>query len=414
MGLFKKKEKSADSKDNAVENKVKKEKKKKGKKQAKVEPVYESQDETSINEDGKQKSDIDEFLGIEESPDDNLTEKQRHKKEKLESVKSKISKILQSSNIEIIDENFGDEYDYDTLESSEKSEQDYDSLKALFGDKDKNKKQELTLTIDDFDYAYVGQYLEEYDLMHMKNIKRVKLIRKKNPKLRKFLIAASVVLVIGIGVFLGIYFTRETPVYLKSVSLNQTERSYYLNDVFDYTGLYFIAEYSDGTKQMIDLKYQYLNDNKTTRIEKAGDDKTDIKFTLTGTANLFFTYNGFDVEYVVNVVKKEEIGFDVIYADDIFNLDRGEYITSDLLQFLVKYKSYGKELIEFSDSYQILIDGVACSYSDEGYLINTDITSTSTIIIRTRNAIRLEDGSSSILSVTLVRGEHWLEAQKEN
>ena len=55
------------------------------------------------------------------------------------------------------------------------------------------------------------------------------------------------------GGVLAFFLTREQPVYLKSVTLNQTERSYYLNEVFDYTGLYFIAEYSDGRKENIEL-----------------------------------------------------------------------------------------------------------------------------------------------------------------
>ena len=412
MGLKKKKDTSEEAEKEKKKAPKKEKKKKKGKKEAKVEQVYESQNETPEGE--NQRADYEEFLGIESSPDDNLTEKQRSKKEKLESVKSKISKILQSSNIEIIDENFDDEYDNDTLNSDEKSEQDYDSLKALFGDKDKNKKQELTLTIDDFDYAYVGQYLEEYDLMHMKNIKRVKLIRKKNPKLKKFLIAAAVVMVLGLGGFLTYFFTRETPVYLKSVSLNQTERSYYLNEVFDYTGLYFIAEYSDGSKQTIDLKNVHLNENRTTKIEKAGEDKTDIKFTLTGTANLFFTYSGFDVEYVVTVVKKEQNGFDVFYTDDIFKLNRGEYITNDVLQIIVDYYAYGKELVEFNDAYVILIDGVNCTYTKNGYLINSDVTTESTIVIKTRDYIKLKDGTSSILKIELEKGVHYLQSQKES
>ena len=393
--------------------------KKKGKKQPKVEQVFESKtEEQPMDIPESTGDDIKDFLGIEEYPDDNLTDTQRKKKEKLDTVKSKISKILQSQNIEIVDENFGDEYEKDTIETSEKSEADYDELKSLFGEDKKSKKQELTLTIDDFDYTYIGQYLEEYDLTRMKNIKRVKLIRKKNPKLKKFLIAASIVLVLAGGGVLAFFLTRETPVYLKSVTLNQTERSYYLDQRFDYTGLYFIAEYSDGRKENIELTNAHLNKHLTSKVEWVGDDKQDIEFGTVGSANLFFTYNGFNVEYVVNVVRKEEKGFSVIYSEDIFNLSSGEYITADMLQLIVKYATYGKEFVslgEVNATHKISIDGHLCEFNSErGFKVTTNITSTSIIKIETRNLVKNEDGTSSIQSANLDRNLNYVESQKES
>lgn len=387
--------------------------KNKKKKEPKVEQVFESKEE-KLDAEEQTKNDLEDFLGVEETPDDNLTESQRAKKEKLDSVKSKISKILQSSNIEIIDENFDDEYEKDAGGIDGKSEQDYDELKSLFGEGDKKKKQEVTLTIDDFDYAYIGQYLEEYDLSRMKNIKRVKLIRKKSPKLRKALISFSLVLVLALGGVLGYFLLRETPVYLKSVTLNQSERTYYLNDIFDYTGLYFIAEYSDGRKENIDLTYQYFNDNKTTKVEKSGEDKTDLKFTLLGTANLFFTYNGFDTEYIVNVVKKESCGFSVLYTKDVFNKNQGDFITADMLQIIVDYKSYGKEFVGLSDDYVLLVDGVVCTLTTDGYKVNANITPTSIIEIRTRSTVKVDDGDPAILIAELDRDLTFVVAEREN
>jgi len=393
--------------------------KKKKKKEPKIEQVFESKTEEPMDIPESTGDDIKDFLGIEEYPeDDNLTETQRKKKQKLDSVKSKISKILQSQNIEIVDENFGDEYEKDTLETSEQSEQDYDALKSIFGDSKKDKKQELTLTIDDFDYTYIGQYLEEYDLTRMKNIKRVKLIRKKNPKLKKFLIAASVVLVLAGGGVLTFFLTREKPVYLKSVTLNQTERSYYLNEIFDYTGLYFIAEYSDGRKETIELSNSHLNEHMTTKVDKAGEDKQDLKFGTLGTANLYFTYNGFNVEYIVNVVKKEEKGFSLLYTDAIFNLNKDDYITADMIQLIVDYASYGKEFITLSainDSYTISVDGHICTFDkDNGFLITGDVTSTSRFIIKTKNLIKQENGEGAIMSIELDRNLNFMNAQKES
>ena len=393
--------------------------KKKKKKEPKIEQVFESKAEEPIDIPESTGDDIKDFLGIEEYPDDdNLTETQRSKKQKLDSVKSKISKILQSQNIEIVDENFGDEYEKDTIETSEKSEQDYDALKSLYGEDKKNKKQELTLTLDDFDYTYIGQYLEEYDLTRMKNIKRVKLIRKKNPKLKKFLITASIVLVLAGGGVLTFFLTREKPVYLKSVTLNQTERSYYLNEVFDYTGLYFIAEYSDGRKENIELTNTHLNEHMTTKIDKTGEDKQDIMFKSLGTANLYFTYNGFNVEYIVNVVKKEEKGFSLLYTDAIFDLNKDDYITADMIQLVVDYASYGKEFITLSqinDAYEISVDGHICTFDkDNGFLINADVKSDSRFIIRGKNLIKDDDDNSVIMYIELDRNLNYMTAQKES
>ena len=113
------------------------------KKEKKVEKVFETEDsENKVEEQQKSDADIDEeFLtghSIEASEEAEDTENDR-----LNTVKEKISKILQSSNIEIIDENEGDEYDVKS-EGAEKSQQDYDSLKAIFGSGEKKTNVEKT------------------------------------------------------------------------------------------------------------------------------------------------------------------------------------------------------------------------------------------------------------------------------
>ena len=95
----------------------------KKKKEPKVEKVFKGKDEKRNKKDKKaevqpeevlpeveessKSSNIDDFLGVEEAPvetpEDNLTEQQKNKLEKINTLKSKISKILQSSNIEIVD-----------------------------------------------------------------------------------------------------------------------------------------------------------------------------------------------------------------------------------------------------------------------------------------------------------------------
>lgn len=373
---------------------------KKKKKEPKVEKVFGNKTEVSENQEPAEElsieeptSDVDDILGKEETPEDNLTEKQRNKLEKINNIKNKISKILKSSNIEIIDENFDDDYDYGSADSVDgQSQQDYDSLKALYGGKDK-KQDELTLTIDEFDYTYIGQYLEEYDLMHMKNIKKVKIIKKKNPKLKKFLIISSIVLIVAVGAVLGFLFTREQPVYLKAVTLSQTERVYNLNGNFEDTGLFYYAEYSDGTVKKVKLKKSHFNSELSTgKFDRDGEgDNIDIVFTNTGTANLVFTYEGFNVTYVVTVTKRNETGIHAYYTSKIFDIDAGGYIKPEMLKVLREYdndieQSYEMEL---SQSIVVTIDGRECSYSAMGYYVENGTTESSVIKI-TYNGFTIE------------------------
>ena len=367
------------------------------KKEPKVEKVFDDKtekEESSQNQEntnGDAENQEQQLTGLEEfedpnaevNEDDGLTEIQKQKYEKLGNVKDKISKILKSSNVEIVDENIGDEYDLDYATDSEKQQQqDYDSLKALFGNKDKSKKQELTLTIDDFDYTYVGQYIDEYDLMHMKGIKKVRLQRKYPKHLKKFLIAACVVLIAGLGGFLGYYFTRETPVYLKSVALNQTENNYYIYENFDYTGLYLITEYSNGVKQYIPLNGNYLVDI-IGRVERNGD---DIQFTGGTLAELTFSYQGFNVKYSVNILEKIKEGLIALYSPGFFNLQSGEYITDDYLKILCDYGDYGQELLDLSSSeIELYVNDTKLNYvtnygeTKSGFLLTENLTESSTI-----------------------------------
>lgn len=384
---------------------------KKKKKEPKVEKVFDdkseqvesSSQEENLNE-TEQTSDVDDILG-EKTPEDNLTESQRKKLEKLNNVKNKISKILKSSNIEIIDENFDDEYDYGTADTRDgQSQQDYDSLKALYGGKDKNKKDELTLTIDDFDYTYIGQYLEEYDLMHMKNIKKVKIQKKRNPKLKKFLIISSVVLVVALGAVLGFLFTREEPVYLKAVTLSQKERVYNINGIFEDTGLFYYAEYSDGTIKKVKLEMSHFNSELSTgKFVKTGENNEDIMFENVGTANLVFTYEGFNVTYVVTVTRKNETGIQAVYNSKIFNLNNGDVITTDdMLWFFIEYEGDTEHPVytDLSKSLVIIIDETEYTYQTgqtNGYRITGGSNTSSTIKIRYGNFEKtLEYGKSRV------------------
>lgn len=362
---------------------------KKKKKEAKIEKVFDSsstEEQVSsaqnLENEAQEKTEEDlvGFFGEEAVEDDGLTEAQKAKVEKLNNVKGKISKILQSQNIEIIDENIGDEYESDNVKGgSEQSQQDYDSLKALFGDKNKNKKQELTLTIDDFDYTYVGQYLEEFDLMHLKSIKKVRLQRKKNKKLRKALLIASIVMIIGLGVFLAILFTRETPVYLKNVTLSQTSHNYYVNEYFDYTGIYLNLEYSNGKVERVKLNSSHLVD-AIGKIERSGENNELIQFVSGSSASLVFEYEGFKLTYDIDILKKTDKGISLIYSDGLFNLKSNDYINNDYILLMVNYGEYGEELINLVQTgVNIFVDDVKCEYSKSGYKLTNDLTKSSKI-----------------------------------
>ena len=383
----------------------------KKKKQPKIEKVFEGssaeeQVSAAENEEKKEISAVDEFLGVDPNDTgDGLTDEQREKQEKLNSVKGKIAQILKSQNIEIVDENFGDEYEHGSgAATAEKAQADYDSLNELFGGANKNKKQELTLTIDDFDYTYTGQYVDEYDLMHMKNIKRIKL-QKKYPKwMKKAIIAASVIVVVGVGVFLGFYLTRDIPVYLKSVSLSQVEHDYYVDEVFDYTGLYLIAEYSDGTQKQVKLDKTHFK-GVIGRVEHIGADGQDVQFLSGNSAVLTFNYEGFDVEYTVNILKKVESGLQAIYTNGIFDLKTNEYISASTLNLLVDYGAFGKAEIKLSNpAVEIYVDGSADKLqyvSGEGFKLETDLSRTSTIKV----VYKYNNGASRIeLDISYAEG----------
>ena len=346
-------------------------------------------------------SNIDDFLGKEEAPpeENKLTEKQKNKLEKINNVKSKISKILQSTNIEIIDENFDDDYESSDTPGSI-SQEDYDSLKSMYGGKDKNKKVETTLTIDDFDYMYVGQYLEEYDLMHMKNIKKVKIQKKRSPKLKKFLIISAMVLVVAIGSVIAFFLTRETPVYLKSVSLNQNARSYYINQEFEYTGLYFLAEYSNGDIKRVKLDNSYFNgDLSTGKIERVGDQNENILFVNSGVANLVFSYQGFNVNYEVTVKRKIDSGLSVKYLEKIFSIPSDRIITKDVLRVFVHYTDIGKEYIEYSSTtgVSLWINNQKCTQTNDGYKIPDGINTPLTIVVKYLDyELTLDESKNSI------------------
>ncbi len=339
--------------------------KKKGKKEPKIEKVFDNSSDAEMNEaqnaeNSQNMSDEDKLiLGVDSKNENELTEAQKEKLEDLSSVKDKLSKLLKSSNIEIIDENFGDEYESGSSGGGDgKQQQDYDSLKDLFGTGDAGKKKELTLTIDDYDYTYTGQYLDEFDVSHLK-IKRIRLQNKYAKKIKKIALIASIALVVVGGAVAAFLLTREKPVYLKSISLNQEQGTYFINDYFDYSGLYILAEYSDGRVERIKLKSTHLQD-KVGNIAQEGD---DLQFTGTQPASLTFGYGGKTVAYSVVVTNKQPSGLKANYTGGLFNLEAGDEIDKKVLKLFVKYSNFKPTILNYNgDNTTIYINGSLCTY----------------------------------------------------
>lgn len=346
----------------------------KKKKEAKVEQVFESSEdmkengelseESSGNEEKKVSAADELIMGTDKSSKEpKISESQKKQMEQLGSVKDKIAKILKSSNIEIVDENIGDEYESSGSGGDAQQQQDYDSLKALFGGADDKKSKELTLTIDDFDYTYTGQYLDEFDMMHLKNIKRIRLQNKHAKLIKKIALIASIVIIVVSGAVAAFLLTRETPVYLKSISLNHMEGSYYINDEFKYEGLYIIAEYSDGYIERVKLKPSHLQD-MTGNIARDGD---VLQFTGTAPAELKFGYGGLVANYIVHIENKRPSGLKAIYTDGLFALEAGDLICSDdNLKLMLKHSNFGSVYFDYDNrNTQIYINNILCSYDLE-------------------------------------------------
>lgn len=358
---------------------------KKKKKEPKVEKLIDDVSETEnkevegveenkVSQENAEISDEDKLiLGVDSPNEDELSESQKRQIEQLGSVKDKISKILKSSNIEIVDENFGDEYESGSGTTSDaKKQQDYDSLKSLYGGADDKKGKELTLTIDDFDYTYTGQYLDEFDMVHLKNIKRIRLQNKYAKKIKKIALIASLVLVVVSGGLAAFFLTRETPVYLKNISLNQSTGNYYVNDYFDYAGLYILAEYSNGVVQKIKLNPSHLQD-KIGNVVQSSDGS--IYFDGVKPAELIFGYGGKTVSYAVTVENKRESGIAAVYSDGLFNLEQGDLINEDNLKILIKYSNFKPTYVEnYNDSnFRVLINNTECQYDydKKGFVAHT-------------------------------------------
>ena len=365
FGFFKKKKK----KDDVAEN-----------------PAEENSQEEVVEEDLPSKQETPEKEEVDLS---SLSPKEREKLEKINSLKSKLSHILQSKDIEIIDENEGDEWEYEAGPTGDikKQQQDYDSLKSRFSRSSKDKKTELTLEIDDFDYTYVGKYVDEYDVIHMRTIKKIKLPNKYAKVIKKVTIAVACVAILIVGIVVAYNLTKVDPEHLTGAYLSQTSQSYYINETFDFTGLYIYAQYSTGRIEKVPLTIEHFDKYLGGAVERYGD---TLKFANGTGTTLTFHYAGLvngitfetDLELFIEIVTKNEDGLGVIYSDGIFNLEKDEYITSKHLVSLIEYDNYSSMVIDIQ-GLTINVDGTDLAYEKavKGFRVTKNMTSSSKIVI---------------------------------
>lgn len=336
--------------------------------------INESAEQENKQDSGEGPSEYEQIVKADEDIK-KLTAEQQKQYEKLGEVRQKITKILNTSNVEIVDENIGDEFVEDEDSGKKKKqEQDYDELKELFGESDKNKKHELTLTIDDFDYSYRGQYVDELDMLHVKSIKKIKLQRKHSKHFKRLIIAASILLVVGIAVMISFLMLRKKPVELVSAALNQQGNTYMVNQSFKYTGLYIQAKYSDGSSRDIQLDESYLVDIVGNVLRSDGE----ITFLGGTQVDLVFSYNGFRMVYTITLKSKTAEKLGVYYSDGLFDLKANSVITDEYLMLL-----FGSDWVELSSAASITVDGTKLQYSSErkGFLVTNDITAESSITV---------------------------------
>ena len=177
------------------------------------------------------------------------------------------------------------------------------------------------------------------------------------------MLIASIALIVISGGLAAFFLTRETPVYLKSISLNQEAGSYYVNDYFDYAGLYILAEYSNGRVDKIKLKPSHLQQKFGNIVETADG----IYFDGVKPAELVFGYGGKTVTYAVTVENKRAVDLAAIYSEGLFNLSQGDLINSKNLKILVKYSNFKPVYVEDydNDDFDIYINNEKCEYDYE-------------------------------------------------
>ena len=155
------------------------------------------------------------------------------------------------------------------------------------------------------------------------------------------------------------------------------------------------------------LKYQLINmENEEViasgKFERIGEEEKEIVFVNNGTANLVFSYEGFNVNYEVTVKKKTETGLKAIYAKEgIFNILPNGVITQDLLRVFIEYEGIGEQFEAYSSSsaVSVTVDGVPCSKTSDGYVCEFGTNSSSRIVVKYLSYELTLDNSTYVVEV---------------
>ena len=150
------------------------------------------------------------------------------------------------------------------------------------------------------------------------------------------------------GIIFAVNFTAEPAYYLSSISLSQYEQSYFVNENFDYTGIYIYATYSNGKNsytETISLKNDYYRAS-LSRGAFTADSRSNITFNQGTEAYLGFSYGGLTCTIKINIKTKIEESLTVKYTNGLFELSSGDTISNRNLFALIDYSNYNSELLE--------------------------------------------------------------------
>ena len=174
---------------------------------------------------------------------------------------------------------------------------------------EKHTKKEENVDIGTF-----GKYDSDLDFRLNQNIKKVRFPMSKQLKI--LLSCLAVVLLAGIGTFLGIYLYEEPPaIVLTKVALSQERvTNVYVNDNLNVDYIYLNCEYSDGTTKRLPVSKDMLTVNTTSAVQY--DTATgNTKFINSGMVYVTVEYEGNSLRLTYIVEQKTLQGISAFASD---------------------------------------------------------------------------------------------------
>lgn len=168
----------------------------------------------------------------------------------------------------------------------------------------------------------VAKYNSELDFMLNKKIKKVSFPKTKTQKLIITIIVCVCVLTATLGLIFGLQ-DRTPPIILSNISISQPidNNVYQVSDVYvgdklNYSNIYLICKYSDGS-----VKHAEIKRNMMTTNSPIFDNNTDT-FTASGNVEFIVSYKGMSlkINYAVKSFQLEKIILDVPQMDVAYNI----------------------------------------------------------------------------------------------